>query len=92
MASSRTEVIEILRKIGIRRISVSGDKILTVYKIRHRNNSEWLIADDDRDFERLHFDGKPRASSWSPVAVSILKALMEAHPGRMISSRARMGS
>lgn len=49
------------------------------YKLRYREGFEWLLPVDDRDFEQLRFDGRPRAASWTPVK---MKRLIVSEQGR----------
>jgi hypothetical protein len=44
-----------------------------VYKILHREEDEWMLPVDPKDYESLVFDGKPRARSWIPIAMRRIK-------------------
>ncbi|MGO8997390.1 MAG: imm11 family protein [Polyangiaceae bacterium] len=56
---------------------------MKVYKLRFGEEYEWLLPVQDRDFERLRFDGRPRASSWVPVE---MKRLSVSERGRRLTA------
>jgi hypothetical protein len=61
-------------------VSING--VMNIYTIRHGEEYEWVLPVDPKDYESLVFDGKPRASSWKPVAMSRLKETEEGRPVR----------
>jgi hypothetical protein len=61
---------------------VSKNGITSVYTIQHCEEDEWLIPVDPSDYDFLVFDGKPRASSWKPVAMRRLKDFGDGLPAR----------
>lgn len=52
---------------------MSGTTVSNVYKIKPPEGCEWLQPVDKEHYKLFAFDGKPRASSWKPVAVERLK-------------------
>jgi hypothetical protein len=63
---------------------MSGATEANVYKIRHCERGEYLLPVDKRDIELLVFDGKPRARSWTPVAMRRLKDFGDGLPVRPV--------
>jgi len=59
---------------------MSETKSANVYKLRHCEGCEWLQPVNMHEFELLIFDGKPRASSWKPVAMRRLKDFGDGRP------------
>lgn len=59
-------------------MSVNG--ATNVYKIQHREEDEWMLPVDPKDYEFLVFDGKPRASSWRPIAMRRVKDFGDGRP------------
>jgi hypothetical protein len=53
-----------------------------IYKIEYCEECEWLLPVDNRDFERLHLDGRPRANSWQPITMWRHKLDSPGHPLR----------
>jgi hypothetical protein len=60
---------------------VSGEQ--KVYKLRYEEGYEWLLPAHEPDFERLRFDGQPRASGWVPLE---MKRLTTSGQGRQLVS------
>jgi hypothetical protein len=61
-------------------LSING--ITNVYKIQHCEEDEWMLPVDPNDYELLIFDGKPRASSWKPIAMRRVKDFGDGRPAR----------
>lgn len=38
-----------------------------VYRLRYAEGFEWLLPENEVDFDLLRFDGKARASGWTPI-------------------------
>jgi hypothetical protein len=51
-----------------------------VYGLRYGEGYEWLLPAHESDFERLRFDGQPRASGWVPVEMKRLTASERGRP------------
>jgi hypothetical protein len=52
---------------------MSKGKVTNIYKIQHAEGIEWLLPVNERDYEMLILDGRPRGSSWKPVMMTRLK-------------------
>jgi hypothetical protein len=52
-------------------MSVNG--ATKVYKIRHCDGYQYLLPVDSSDNDSLIFDGRPRATSWTPIRMRPLK-------------------
>jgi hypothetical protein len=63
---------------------MSEARAANVYKIRHCERGEYLLPLDKREIELLVFDGKPRAASWTPVAMRRLKDFGDGFPVRAV--------
>jgi hypothetical protein len=59
---------------------VSKNGVTNVYTIQHGEEYDWMLPIDRDDYELLIFDGKPRASSWKPVAMRRLKDFRDGRP------------
>jgi hypothetical protein len=47
--------------------------MMNVYRIGHGDGYEFLLPADPNDYDRLIFDGKPRAKAWQPVRMRRIK-------------------
>ena len=45
---------------------------MSIHKLTYSDGYEWLHPIDEKDFAKLRFDGRPRASQWSPIAMKRL--------------------
>jgi hypothetical protein len=63
---------------------MSETKASNVYKLRHCERGECLQPVNKGEFELLVFDGKPRAGSWTPVAMKRLKDFGDGRPVRPV--------
>jgi hypothetical protein len=61
---------------------VSKNGVTNVYTIQHCEEDEWMLPVDPNDYDLLVFDGKPRASSWKPVAMRRIKDFGDGRPAR----------
>jgi hypothetical protein len=59
---------------------MSETRAANVYKIQPSEGCEWLRPVNKEHYELFAFDGKPRASSWKPVAVKRLKDFGDGRP------------
>jgi hypothetical protein len=61
---------------------LSGSTVAKVFKLRYGDGYEWLLPVEQREFELLRFDGRPRAASWTPVEMRRLTVSSEGRPLR----------